>query len=305
VKRGPFLGAASAVLLNGCGGGHALRALPGVSQTQNASAPAVPQSVAFPADPIPQAVLAHPIIGEARRFDGTTAPAGWLLLNGATLQIVNDRGLFRVLGTIAGGDGKTTFKLPQPKQGWIIAVAGNFPTSPQIFAQVGRQPSAQTSLGPGAQPRPSRVFSPRVQVQRDQRYAAVRREQQLRQSAVRTTPAPPGRVSTDRRALIDQTREAARATVLNGLSAENRSRAEGLVMSVLAGSIEVYDAVRQMSMALSAAESQMVLDACDAAQRALGANAAAHPNAQDEAGRYVMQLAFTSEQLTLLRRISS
>lgn len=51
-------------------------------------------------------------IGEIRVFSFDWAPYGWALCNGATLQIQQNSALYSLLGTQFGGDGKTTFSLP-------------------------------------------------------------------------------------------------------------------------------------------------------------------------------------------------
>lgn len=51
-------------------------------------------------------------IGEIRIFAGNFAPRGWALCNGQVLPIVKNTALFSILGTTYGGDGRTTFALP-------------------------------------------------------------------------------------------------------------------------------------------------------------------------------------------------
>ena len=51
-------------------------------------------------------------IGEIRLFSGNYAPKDWALCNGQILQIAQNTALFSILGTYYGGDGKTTFGLP-------------------------------------------------------------------------------------------------------------------------------------------------------------------------------------------------
>ena len=53
-----------------------------------------------------------PFLAEVRLFSFNFAPAGWALCNGQLLQINNNQALFSLLGTIYGGDGQTTFALP-------------------------------------------------------------------------------------------------------------------------------------------------------------------------------------------------
>lgn len=56
--------------------------------------------------------MAEPYVGEIRLFGGNFAPLGWALCNGQLLQINNNEVLYSLLGTIYGGDGQTTFGLP-------------------------------------------------------------------------------------------------------------------------------------------------------------------------------------------------
>jgi len=54
----------------------------------------------------------EPFIGEIAMFGGNFAPRGWAYCNGQLLAISNNDALFSLLGTIYGGDGRTTFALP-------------------------------------------------------------------------------------------------------------------------------------------------------------------------------------------------
>jgi microcystin-dependent protein len=53
-----------------------------------------------------------PYVGEIRMFAGTFAPAGWALCNGAPMAISENDILFTLIGTTYGGDGQSTFNLP-------------------------------------------------------------------------------------------------------------------------------------------------------------------------------------------------
>ena len=53
-----------------------------------------------------------PYIGEIRVFAGTYAPTGWAFCNGQLLQVYENQALFSVIGNQYGGDGETTFALP-------------------------------------------------------------------------------------------------------------------------------------------------------------------------------------------------
>src|SRR4051812_10485417 len=53
-----------------------------------------------------------PFLGEIRIFAGNFPPRGWALCNGQLLAISQNTALFALLGTYYGGDGRTTFALP-------------------------------------------------------------------------------------------------------------------------------------------------------------------------------------------------
>jgi microcystin-dependent protein len=56
--------------------------------------------------------MADPFVAEVRIFPGNFAPTGWALCNGQLLPISQNTALFSLLGTTYGGDGKSTFALP-------------------------------------------------------------------------------------------------------------------------------------------------------------------------------------------------
>jgi microcystin-dependent protein len=56
--------------------------------------------------------MSSPFIGEIRMFGGNFAPAGWAFCNGALMAIDQNDALFQLIGTTYGGDGQTTFALP-------------------------------------------------------------------------------------------------------------------------------------------------------------------------------------------------
>lgn len=60
----------------------------------------------------PAARATECFIGEIRMFGGNFAPRNWALANGQLLRISDNAALFSILGTIYGGDGRTTFALP-------------------------------------------------------------------------------------------------------------------------------------------------------------------------------------------------
>ena len=56
--------------------------------------------------------MSQPFVGEIRMFAGNFAPAGWAFCDGQLLAVSQNDALFSLLGTIYGGDGETTFGLP-------------------------------------------------------------------------------------------------------------------------------------------------------------------------------------------------
>lgn len=56
--------------------------------------------------------MADPFIAEIRMFGGNFAPRGWAFCNGQTIAIAQNTALFSLLGTTYGGNGTTTFALP-------------------------------------------------------------------------------------------------------------------------------------------------------------------------------------------------
>lgn len=54
----------------------------------------------------------EPYIGEIKMFGGNFAPRGWALCNGQLLSIAQNTALFSILGVTYGGNGQTTFALP-------------------------------------------------------------------------------------------------------------------------------------------------------------------------------------------------
>jgi microcystin-dependent protein len=56
--------------------------------------------------------MSEPFIGEIKMFGGNFAPRGWASCDGQLMSIAQNDALFALIGTIYGGDGQTTFALP-------------------------------------------------------------------------------------------------------------------------------------------------------------------------------------------------
>jgi microcystin-dependent protein len=77
----------------------------------------------------------EPFIGQIELFPYTFAPREWMLCEGQILPISSNQALFSLLGTTFGGDGQTTFALPdlrgkEPGPGvrYCIALDGIYPS---------------------------------------------------------------------------------------------------------------------------------------------------------------------------------
>lgn len=70
--------------------------------------------------------MSEPFVGEIRMFGGNFAPRGWAFCAGQLLAVSQNDALFSLLGTIYGGDGRTTFGLPDMR-GRIPLHAGSGP----------------------------------------------------------------------------------------------------------------------------------------------------------------------------------
>src|SRR5256714_6075430 len=108
--------------------------------------------------------MAQPYVGEIRMFAGNFAPAGWMFCEGQLLPISENETLFNLIGTTYGGDGQSTFGLPDLRgrlplhqgNGFILAETGG---AEEITLTVQQIPAHShpmlASTGPGTQNAPS------------------------------------------------------------------------------------------------------------------------------------------------------
>jgi microcystin-dependent protein len=76
--------------------------------------------------------MAQPYVGEIRMFAGNFAPAGWMFCEGQLLPISENETLFQLIGTTYGGDGESTFALPDLRGRIPLHMGGGF-----ILAETG------------------------------------------------------------------------------------------------------------------------------------------------------------------------
>jgi microcystin-dependent protein len=107
--------------------------------------------------------MAQPYVGEIRMFAGNFAPAGWMFCEGQLLPISENETLFQLIGTTYGGDGESTFGLPDLRgrlpihqgNGFILAEQGGAEEITLTVSQIAAHshPSlATTALGTNPNP---------------------------------------------------------------------------------------------------------------------------------------------------------
>ena len=73
--------------------------------------------------------MGQPFVGEIRMFGGNFAPAGWMFCAGQLLPISENETLFNLIGTTYGGDGQTTFALPDLRGRLPVHFGGGYTLS--------------------------------------------------------------------------------------------------------------------------------------------------------------------------------
>jgi microcystin-dependent protein len=90
--------------------------------------------------------MAEPYLGEVRIFGFSFAPRGWAYCDGQLVSIAQNNALFAVLGTTFGGDGQTTFGLPNMK-GNAPMEWGNGPgLTPRTLGEIFGEPSVTLTV---------------------------------------------------------------------------------------------------------------------------------------------------------------
>ena len=107
--------------------------------------------------------MSSPFIGEIRMFAGNFAPVGWLFCDGSLLDISTFDTLFALIGTTYGGDGQSTFALPDLRgrvpihqgPGFAQGQMGGEETVTLTVAQLpahGHSPQANSNPGTASSP---------------------------------------------------------------------------------------------------------------------------------------------------------
>ncbi|QXH53761.1 tail fiber protein [Pseudomonas fakonensis] len=87
-------------------------------------------------------------VGEIRLFTMSWVPRNWLPCNGQTLTISQNQVLFSLIGNLYGGDGRTTFKLPDLRG--RVAIGTVVPTAPTSAHPLGEYEGGETSAIPAS-----------------------------------------------------------------------------------------------------------------------------------------------------------
>ena len=89
-------------------------------------------------------IMNDAFIGSIVMFAGNFAPKGWAFCDGSMLKIADHSALFSILGTTYGGDGRTTFALPDLR-GRVPMHPGNGPglTPRRLGEEVGTEANPQ------------------------------------------------------------------------------------------------------------------------------------------------------------------
>ncbi|MEP6919710.1 MAG: tail fiber protein [bacterium] len=104
--------------------------------------------------------MAQPYVGEIRMFGGNFAPAGWMFCDGQLVPISEQETLFNLIGTTYGGDGQSTFALPDLRgrvpihqgNGFILGETGGVESVTLTTNQIpSHNHSFFGSLNPGTQ----------------------------------------------------------------------------------------------------------------------------------------------------------
>ena len=107
--------------------------------------------------------MAQPYVGEIRMFAGNFAPSGWMFCEGQLLPISENETLFQLIGTMYGGDGQSTFGLPDLRgrvplhqgNGYVLAEAAGVESVTLTVQQIPAHTHAllaTTAVGAGASP---------------------------------------------------------------------------------------------------------------------------------------------------------
>ena len=161
--------------------------------------------------------MSEPFLGEIRMVGFNFAPSGWMLCNGQTLAINAYAALFSLLGTTFGGNGTSTFQLPDLQGRVPVNVGNGAGLSPVVWGEVFGQP--QVTLNQSNLPAHAHTITPpatnsagNLRPRKSRRSRFLRHSPSMRTLRQRAT-APLWRVRT-----WPRIRAASRAAILRSTS---------------------------------------------------------------------------------------
>lgn len=91
--------------------------------------------------------MGTPYLGEIRLFAGTKAPTDWAICDGAVIKITDNQELYSLIATTWGGDGQTTFALPDLRGRVPLGVGkAPKPMTPRVLGEIGGQEEVALTL---------------------------------------------------------------------------------------------------------------------------------------------------------------
>ena len=140
--------------------------------------------------------MAQPYVGEIRMFAGNFAPAGWMFCEGQLLPISENETLFNLIGTTYGGDGQSTFALPDLRgrlpihqgNGFLLAQNGGVETITLTVQQIPAHGHAfLASVSPATSNSPSNQLPALTQASTITPYGTDAPQLQLSPSSIAAT----------------------------------------------------------------------------------------------------------------------
>lgn len=91
--------------------------------------------------------MTTPVVGEIRLFAGRYVPNGWLPCDGRLLEVDGNEVLFSLIGTTYGGNGQSTFALPDLRSRVPVGVGAGPGLTPRILGQAGGTETVTLTVG--------------------------------------------------------------------------------------------------------------------------------------------------------------
>ena len=107
----------------------------------------------------------EPFIGQITMFGGTFAPRSWAFCDGQLLAIAQNSALFSLLGTTYGGDGRTTFGLPDLRSRFPLHIGSGNPPGLTTYSLGQKGGAASHTLTVAQIPAHDHVVAPKCKAE--------------------------------------------------------------------------------------------------------------------------------------------